>query len=435
MSSRFAAVVLVSLWSLALVRIPMNSSIAMVADAADTPSTDWPGFRGPGGMGVSQSTGLPLNWSESKNIVWKKELPGGGSSSPVVFGDHIYLTTYSGYMFPGNSGGSLDDLKRHLVCLSRESGNDLWDRTVPAKLPEEERVRDHGFAANTPFVDDLGVIAHFGKSGVHAYDHDGNKMWAADVGSATHGWGTSASPICHRGIVFINASVESESLIALSRKTGEELWRASGIREAWNTPLVVQTPDGNDELVIAIFGKVLGFDPISGKQLWSCDTDITWYMVPTAVVADGVVYYLGGRSGTSALAVRAGGRGDVTATHRLWTSKYGSNVTSPVFHKNHLYWMHENLGIAYCAVAETGRIVYEQRINRAGQIYASALLADGRIYYTNRSGRTFVVPAEPRFELLATNELKDGTLFNASAAVSGNRILIRSEKHLYCIAE
>ena len=386
-------------------------------------------------MGTSTATPLPLNWSESENIAWKKELPGGGSSSPIVFGDHIYLTTYSGYLVPGQSSGSLENLTRHLVCLSRESGQTVWNKSVPAAMPEEERIRDHGFAANTPVADTSGVVAFFGKSGVHAYDHDGNEVWTADVGSDTHGWGTSSSPVLYRDMVFINASVESQSLFAFDRKTGKELWQAGGINESWNTPLIVTNPDGKDELVIAVHGKVLGFDPTSGAQLWSCATDITWYMVPSAVAEDGIVWYLGGRSGTAALAVRTGGRGDVTSTHRLWTGKKGSNVTSPVLHDGHLYWMHEKLGIAFCAVAETGQLVYEERISRAGQIYGSALLADGRIYYTNRSGRTFVVAADPEFKLLATNELNDGTLFNASAAVTGSRILIRSEKHLYCIEE
>jgi len=255
------------------------------------------------------------------------------------------------------------------------------------------------------------------------------------VGSKTHSWGTSASPVLYKNLVFINASVESQSLIALDRSSGKEQWRADGIKEAWNTPVVVKNKSGQDELIIAIKGKVLAFNPESGKQLWSCDTGITWYMVPCVVAADGIVYVLGGRSGTAALAVRTGGTGDVTKTHRLWTSNKGSNVTSPVFHKGKLYWMHEQLGIAYCANAETGDLLYQNRINRAGQIYSSSLLADGRVYYMNRQGKVFVVAAKPEFELLATNDLRDGSQFNASPAVMGNQLLIRSDKYLYCIGK
>jgi hypothetical protein len=349
-----------------------------------------------------------------------------------VWRDHIYLTSYTGYLVPGESGGSLDNLQRHLICLGASDGEILWDRTVKAKLPEEETIRDHGFAANTPAADEDRVYAFFGKSGVHAYDHEGNPLWQADVGTGTSGWGTAASPVLYKDLVFINASVESQSLIALDRKTGDEKWRAGGIREAWNTPIIVTTESG-DELIVATQGKVLAFDPDSGESLWSCDTDITWYMVPCAVAADGVVYVLGGRSGTAALAVRAGGRGDVTATHRVWTSKSGSNVTSPVYHDGHLYWMHENLGVAFCARAETGEVVYEKRMERANQVYASTLLADGRLYHLDRSGRTYVLAARPEFELLATNDLRDGGVFNASPAVIGNRLLLRSDKYLYCV--
>jgi outer membrane protein assembly factor BamB len=151
------------------------------------------------------------------------------------------------------------------------------------------------------------------------------------------------------------------------------------------------------------------------------------------MVAEGdVVYCLGGRPG-SALAVRAGGQGDVTRTHRLWTSNKGSNVPSPIVHDGHVYWAHDNLGMVFCAVAATGKVVYEQRLDRAGGIYASPLLADGKLYYTSRQGRTFVVAAKPEFELLATNDLGQRETFNASPAVAGGKLLVRSDRFLYCI--
>lgn len=398
-------------------------------------SDNWPRFRGPSGVGISKATGLPLKWSETENIVWKTALPGAGASSPIVWGDHIYLTCYTGYLVPGESGGRLDDLNRHLVCVRRSDGEILWEQSAKAKLPEESGIRDHGYAANTPAADAERVYTFFGKSGVFCYDHQGEQLWHADVGSNTSGWGTAASPVLYKDLVIINASVESESLVALDRHTGEEKWRADGIKEAWNTPLVVTTEAGDEELVVAMHGKVLAFNPVSGERLWSCDTDITWYMVPSAVAADGIVYILGGRSGTAALAVRVGGRGDVTATHRLWASKKGSNVTSPVYHDGHLYWMHEKLGIAYCSRADTGELLYEERLNRADQVYASTLLADGRLYYLDRSGCMFVLAAKPEFELLATNELGDGSVFNASPAVAGNRLLLRSDNYVYCIGK
>lgn len=402
------------------------------ADIANK-SAAWSGFRGSSGMGVSSAKGLPVEWSDSKNIAWKTPLPGAGASSPIVFGDSIYLTAYTGFFVPGESGGSQDNLKRHLLAIDRKSGKIIWDEAVAAKLPEEDRIRDHGFAANTPAADADHVYAFFGKTGVFAFDHTGKQVWQADVGSKTHGWGTSASPVLYKDLVFINASVESGTLYALDRKTGKEKWQAKGIRDSWNTPVLITAKSGRQELIVARQGDVLAFNPDTGEQLWSCKTDIGWYMVPSIVAHDGVVYCLGGRSGTAGLAVRAGGSGDVTATHRLWTSIKGSNVTSPVFHDGHLYWAHESRGIAYCAKGETGETVYEQRLDRAGQIYSSALLADGKLYYLTRDGRMFVLAAKPSFEQLAVNDLRDGGVFNSSPAVDGNRLLIRSDKFLYCI--
>jgi outer membrane protein assembly factor BamB len=396
---------------------------------------DWAQFRGPDGQGQSDTKGLPLEWNSSENIAWKIELPGPGASSPIVFDDHIYLTCYSGFFVPGQPEGNQSDLKRHLICLNRKDGSSVWQKTIAAKLPEEERIRDHGFAANTPAADSDRVYCFFGKTGVFAFDHNGNQLWQTDVGSKTHGWGTSASPVLYKDLVFINASVESDSLVALDRKSGKERWRAEGIKEAWNTPVIVQNVNGASELVIATQGSIQSFEPETGKQLWTCATDIGWYMVPSIVAHDGIIYCLGGRSGVASLAVRTGGKGDVTKSHRLWTSLKGSNVSSPVIHDGHIYWMNDNHEIAYCAKAETGDIVYEQRINRAGQVYASPLLADGRIYYLTRDGKAFVVAANPKFEELATNDLNDGSLFNGSFAVDGSRLLVRSDKYLYSIGE
>ena len=416
---------------LAMPSVAQTTSLLTVSKEAN----DWAAFRGPDGQGVSTAKALPVEWSESENIAWKIPMPGPGASSPIVFKDHIYITCYSGFFVPGEAEGSQKDLKRHLLCLDRRSGKTLWEKIVAAKLPEEERIRDHGFAASTPAADKDHVYCFFGKTGVMAFDHEGKQVWSADVGSKTNGWGTSASPVLYKNMVFINASVESESLVALDRRTGKELWKAKGIREAWNTPVVVTNVAGQAELIIATQGSVQAFEPTSGEQLWTCATDIGWYMVPSVIAHDGIVYCLGGRSGVAGLAVRTGGSGDVTKSHRLWTSVKGSNVTSPVFHDGHLYWMNDNLGIAFCAKADSGEIVYEKRMDRSGQVYASALLADGRVYYLTREGRTFVVAAKPEFEVLATNDLNDGSVFNGSFAVDGTRLLLRSDKFLYAIGK
>jgi outer membrane protein assembly factor BamB len=188
-------------------------------------------------------------------------------------------------------------------------------------------------------------------------------------------------------------------------------------------------------LIVAIMGKVLAFDPATGAPLWNCATDIGWYMVPSVVAHEGVVYVVGGKNGGGSLAVRLGGKGDVTSTHRLWKSAKGTNVTSPILHGGHLYWMNEVSGVAFCADAKTGAIVYEERVEGASQIYASPVVADGKIYYMSRNGRTAVVAAAPKFERLAMNDFGDRSTFNASPAVAGGRMYVRSDHHLYCLGK
>lgn len=397
--------------------------------------SDWPAFRGSDGQGTVPAGNYPLEWSTDSGIAWKTPLPGAGASCPVIWKDRIYLTAYTGFFVPDQPGGTQADLRRHLLCLDRNTGRQLWQQDISAKLPEEERIRDHGFAASTPAVDDKQIVCFFGKTGVIAFDHKGKQLWTADVGEKTHGWGSAASPVLWKNLVFINASVESESLYALDARTGREVWKADGIREAWNTPHLTAADGGRDELIVACQKNLLAFNPATGKPLWTCATDITWYMVPSAVSHQGTVYCLGGRSGVAGLAVKTGGSGDVTSSRRLWTSMKGSNVTSPVYHEGHLYFMHESRGIAMCLRADTGEVVYEQRLERAGQVYASALLTGDRIYYITRDGRTFVVAASPEFKLLATSDLRDGSLFNATPVpdADNGRLLIRSDKALYAI--
>jgi outer membrane protein assembly factor BamB len=393
---------------------------------------DWHQFRGPDGQAISRNRALPTTWSATQNIVWRTELPGPGASSPIVLGERIYVTCFTGYAVPGSSGGDINALQRHVLCLQRTDGKILWQKDLPAAQPEQASVRDHGYASSTPLADADRLYVFLGKSGVFAFGHDGKKLWQAGVGSKVHGWGSASSPVLYKDLVIINASVESDSLVALNKQTGQEIWKAGGINESWNTPILVPVTGGRRELVVAIAGKVLGFDPATGEQLWSCATGIGWYMVPSMVNDGDVVYCIGGRSGGS-LAIRAGGSGDVTQSHRLWTLTKGSNVSSPVFHEGHVYFLHENTGIVNCVEAATGRLVFEERLAKAGQLYSSPILVDGKLYCVGRQGTVFVLAARPQFEQLARNEMGDRSNFDASPAVDGSRLLIRSDKFVYCI--
>lgn len=399
-------------------------------------AADWPQFRGPAGQGVSTEKGLPTKWTATDGVAWKTEMPGPGTSSPVFVGDRIFITAYSGYNVPGKAQGEQSALRRHLLALDRKTGKIVSNTPVEAKLPEQDRIRDsHGYASSTPAADAERVYCFFGRSGVFAFDHSGKQLWQADVGEKLNGWGSAASPVLYGDLVIVNASVESDTLFAFDKKTGKEKWKAKGIREAWNTPVVVKNTAGKDELIVPIQGKILAFNPTTGEALWNCATEITWYMVPSVVAHDGIVYAIGGRSGVAALAVKTGGSGDVTKTHRLWTGRKGSNVSSPVFHDKHVYFMNDNNEHAFCLEAATGKVVYEERIGRAGTVYASSLLADGKVYYVSRDGKTFVVAAKPEYELLATNDLRDGGIFHATPVAADGKLFIRSDKFLYCLGK
>jgi outer membrane protein assembly factor BamB len=402
-------------------------------------AADWPQFRGPDGLGVGEDRNLPVTWSSRANVAWKVDLPGAGASSPIVIGDRIFLTYYTGYGLPEGNAGGLDDLTRHLVCLDRAGGKVRWQRAVRAVQPESPfqggYITKHGYASSTPASDGERVYVFFGKSGVLAFDLDGKQLWQTSVGTGTHGWGSGTSPVLYKDLVIVNASVERRSLVALRKADGKEVWSARGMDASWNTPLLVQVPGGSTELVVSVRGQLLAFDPEKGEQLWSCK-GINDYVCPSLVAHDGVVYAIGGRS-NSALAVRAGGKGDVTDSHVVWRLQRGSNVSSPVYYNGHLYWASESRGVVYCVDAAKGKLVYEERLNPTpGLIYASPLAADGKLYYVSREKGTYVVAARPQFKLLARNVLDaDAGIFNASAVPSNGQLLLRSDRRLYCIGK
>jgi outer membrane protein assembly factor BamB len=232
--------------------------------------------------------------------------------------------------------------------------------------------------------------------------------------------------------VIVNASYECGDLIALRKQDGTEAWRQKGVTQSWNTPVVYWSLNGQNELAISALGEIRAFDPKTGTQRWSC-AGIDEYVCPSLTVRDGILYAIGGRKGT-AIAVRSGGRGDVTESHCLWTIGKGSDVSSPVYHNDHLYWAKDKSGIIYCVDALTGKVVYEHRLQpSAKEIYATLLLADGRLYYVSRENGIFVVAATPDFALLAHTRLDgDDSLFAASPVpLAGGAVLLRSDRFLY----
>ncbi|MEO2034381.1 MAG: PQQ-binding-like beta-propeller repeat protein [Planctomycetaceae bacterium] len=397
---------------------------------ADLMAAEWRQFRGPNGLGSTSEKNLPLTWSETENVVWKRALPGFGSSSPIALGDRLYLTCYSGYGTDRENPGRMEDLTLHVVSVSSK-GEIVWDVHVQPKLPESERVRDHGYAGPTPATDGEHLYVFFGKSGVFKFDLNGKQIWQADVGEKTHGWGCGTSPVLHGNLVIVNASVESGSLVGINKDSGKEVWRAGGMVASWNTPHLVDPGDGRHELVVSVKNRILAFDPETGEELWNCD-GIEDYVCPSIVSHDGIVYVIGGRQ-SKAIAIRAGGRGNVTASHRVWQKNGGANVCSPVIHDGHLYWVSDRNKVAYCMRLADGEIIYAERF--PDQPYASPLVGDGKLYIVTRNGGTYVLAAKPEFEELAHNDLDDQSTFNASPIVANGHLFLRSDRFLYCISK
>jgi outer membrane protein assembly factor BamB len=409
-------------------------ALALIAGCPLLLAADWPQFRGPGGSAISTDTGLPTNWSYDDNIAWKTELPGPGTSSPIVVGTKIFLTCYSGYGLSEGNAGDQSQLKRHVICLDRATGKIDWTRDIAAALPEENFAGFqalHGYSSSTPASDGRNVYVFFGKSGVFAFDLKGKQLWRASVGTNTHNWGSATSPVVHDDVFIINASVESGALVALDKKRGREAWRVPGASSSWSTPVLVDA-GRKQEVVLSIQGKLGAFDPEKGTPLWQC-SGIQDYTCPSVVAADGVVYCIGGRS-AQCLAVRAGGKGDVTDSHKLWEANAGSNVSSPLIHDGHLYWVSDS-GIAFCLNAASGQIVYQERVG-ASRAYGSVTYGDGKLFCVSREEGAFVLAAEPRFNILAQNNMSpDNSVFNASPVIHDGQLLLRSNRYLYCVGK
>lgn len=420
--------------------------LLVLAGLAPLSAADWPQFRGPNASGIAPADAQPpVTWSETQNLKWKTPLPGPGSSSPIVVGDRVFVTCYSGYG-DGGSGGSPEKLQRHLLCVERASGKILWDKSVPAELPEDPYtgyLTEHGYASSTPVSDGERVYVFFGKTGALAFDLQGNPLWKVNLGkeSGNRHWGSGASPVLYKNTLIVTASEESRAVYALDKATGKQLWKADGsnLELCYSTPALVEA-EGRTDLVLALPRELWGMNPDTGKLRWFANTSLSGNVSPTVVAAQGVIYASGGFPQLAAVAVRAGGKGDVSQTHLLWTSQNASYVPSPIVLGEHLYFATDQ-GFALCVKAKDGQAVFKERFpgvtagGRGGKpFYASVVLAGGNLYAVSRRHGTFVFPAQPQFKLLAQNKLAgDDTDFNGTPALCGKQLLLRSNRALYCL--
>jgi outer membrane protein assembly factor BamB len=396
---------------------------------------EWSRFRGSSASGIGKGK-VPTTWDEKTNLAWKAALPGKGASSPVVYGDRVFLTAFSGYGIDPAKPGDRMDLRLHVICVSLANGNILWDKQVDPSPQEQEargQMADHGYASPTPCVDDKAVYASFGPSGVVAFSHEGELLWSQSVGTKTTGFGAAASPILFDDLVIMNASIEDGAVYGIDKGTGKVRWRTPEIVRSWTTPTLVTLPNGQSELVLNQKGAILGLDPKTGERLWSC-LAIQDYVVP-CVVADGETLYCSGGRTNMTFVVKAGGRGDVTDTHLIWDATRGANVTSPLLHDGYLYWSHDK-AIALCLRASDGEEMFRERMPTRGRVYASIVSDGEKLYLTTRDAGVLVIAAQPEYKELAINKLgTDEERFNATPAIVGGRLLLRSDQYLYCVRE
>ena len=392
----------------------------------------WARFRGNNGSGLANGKGLPTKWSESKNLAWKTKLPGPGSSSPIVVGKRIFVAYYDGYGIDKKNPGDHKNLKRHLLCINADNGKILWDKTIRKDAPVSGYsgfMQLHGYASGTPVSDGESVFVYFGAWGITAFDMQGKKLWEADCGNRTHGFGTGASPILHGDLLIVNASVESGSMIAFNKRTGKEVWRAENVRDAWNTPVLVKS--GNTtQVVIATHPAIQAYDADSGKLLWQYSgSDRKTYICPSLVTDGQTIYGMSSYHGPL-VAVSANGK-------EVWKcdSRFGVTVPSPVYFQGHIYYPQDNGNIA-CIDAETGKVKKHVFHPSRKETYASPLVANGKLYVVTRTQGTLVYSATPEMPFIAHNTIAgDDSRFHGCPVPLGQRLLLRSENYLYCVGE
>jgi len=405
----------------------LNVLLPLVAARAD-----WPHWRGDGGNGVSLTAKPPVEFGADRNLRWKAEIPGRGSSSPVIVGERVFVTT----AVPVEGERGLLDFR--LLCLDRETGREVWSRSCVKAVPHEGTHETNGFASASPCADGERVYAHFGSRGLHCFTPAGEPRWSRDFGDMTvrHGFGEGSSPTLAGDLVLVPWDHEGPSrLFALDKRTGKTVWETPRDEPTcWATPLVVTDAGGTTQVVMNGENAARGYDLASGKELWRCGGQ-TVRPCGSAVAAGGKAWIGSGFRGAFLGAFDLAGRGDLAGgPHVLWTKQAGTpDVASPLLSSGRLFYYKEKTGLLTCVDAATGRAHYETvRIPGVSRTYASPVAAAGRVYLTDRSGRITVIDDAPELTIVAENDVGEGV--DATPAPAGDSLFVRGERHLFRFA-
>lgn len=402
---------------------------------------DWPAWRGPNNNGVTVEI-APLTWTQKENIRWRVPLPEPGNSTPITSGEHVFLTQ-------ALEGGK----RRALIAFHRADGRKLWQHELPCSTVETTHKQNPPCSAS-PVTDGQAVYAHFASAGVVACDFQGKELWRREFGPVLHRWGNGGSPILYKDLLIVTQGPgEPTFLIALDKRTGKTVWKReepsinSPVFGSWSTPIVIQV-DGHDEMIMPFatalpnaelpqrkaspFGEseFKGFDPMTGKELWRAGglgSEI--YAMPIVSEKRDLIVGISGHNGPL-LAIKPGGSGDVSMSHRLWqqSGKNPQRIGSGVIHEGRLYVANAP-GTLECLEAKTGNTIWKERVG--DNLWGSILLAGKRLYLSDFTGVTYVLAAGSKFELLARNDLHEPLY--AAPAVSNGELLLRTYEHLYCI--
>lgn len=416
---------------------------------------NWPQWRGPSQQGVTSELGLVTQWGDRENILWKTSIPGRGHSSPIVWNDQLFLTTAlegpelpDGPRAPKHMMG--DQEFKHpdwtgsdhvwslkVLSLDRKTGQILWERAAYEGPVYDHKHRANTYASPTPVTDGTYLWAYFGAEGIYCYDLQGNLIWEKDLGDiGTIGMGVGSSPVLHEDKIILvcdqNFGGNESFVVALNKRTGERIWKVDRTQRAsWATPLLL-TVEGRDELLVSGAEQIVSYDPATGEVIWTSEGVVS-HAIPSIVYDDKRVYLSAGSQAKRAMAIRLGGRGDLTGSdYVVWRHDKGTAyVPSPIYYQGYLYLMTDK-GILTCLDAETGEVIYEGgRVPVPATFKASPVAFDGKILLSSEDGDVFVIKAGPQHEVLQTNSLHEPIV--ASPAISNGVIFIRGAQHLFAI--